>query len=143
MTTTFKDVTAAIIAQLEDNITSVDAGYAAADVRWPGVHFKPGTRNDWMGLDVVFAETAQSGLAAPNRFIAGYAQISLFQRVGKTTSADILTRMDNARDLFKMDTTLTAGADSVRFREPLPMPQIEEGEWVHQPLRCEFYLFTT
>ncbi len=145
MTTTYKDISDAILARVNSNLTTIDAAYTATDVRWPAGIFEP-KGNSWMAVDVDFTEARQQGLQSPNRRIDGFLFFQLFQRVGVdglNGQALLMARLDGARDLFPLGQTLAAGGDNLRFKEPVPsLPSDEGPEWMPQALRCPFYLFT-
>ncbi len=147
MTTTYKDITSAIIAQVKNNLTSIDAAWTeTVNVRWPATIFELQEINSWMAVDVELTDEKQQGILSPNRRIDGFLFYQLYQRVGVDGvdgQALLMARLDGARDLFPFGQTLAAGGENIRFRSPVPALSSDEGpEWIPQALRCPFYLFT-
>lgn len=143
MSTSYKDIVAAITSRVESNLTSIDSGYSATvDVAWPNVDFAADNLADWMSVDVQFTGARQAAVGSTGRRIDGALVLGFFaQRTDGLN--ELQTRVDNAADLFAAGTSVTSGSTTVRFRTPQAVtPDPNVAEWCRQILTCPFTVYT-
>lgn len=144
MTTTFEDIRTAVIAQVKNNLASIDAAWtASANVAWPGVHFPAAGKVSFMAVDIDYHSVRQAAIGSPTRYIEGSVSLSFFAPQG-TASADatLAAHLDHAQDLFPLGLSLTIGVAVLRFRAPSPRPPREDdAEFLLGGLECPFYTY--
>ena len=139
MTTTYKDIEAAIRTYVSDNAASVNAEWTVTRILWPNVRVDfTGMQGSFLNLQIMLDTARQANLGALRR-IDGQVEIGGLIRKGEGQD-ELMVWQDSLRDLFAMGTTIDANGVRLLFREPIPSPMIVPFEgWAYLPLECPFY----
>ena len=142
MTTNYQDIRSAILGRIATNIALLDAAWSAtANVAWPGTHFPAGGKGTFMAVDVNMKGARQAAIGSPTRRIDGDLDLTFFAVQGQS-DASLAKHMDAAQDLFPLGLGLTAGAATLRFLAPIPLPPHEnDNEFVLGVLKCPFFTY--
>jgi hypothetical protein len=140
------DITAALIAQVVNNLASIDATWVStANIAYPGVHLPIGSVPSFVALDLVFDHVKQAWLG-PNAdyYVEGTWVMAFFGEQG-SGSAGLAQHRDAARALFAQGSQLGFGTNGrvLVFRPPVPEgPRENDNELLEGILRCPFYTYT-
>ena len=107
-------------------------------IAWENVPFTPVIGTAYIKPVLLPGEPQQAeiGTNGINRHY-GIFQISIFAPAGKGI-ATISSLRDGLIDFFKRGTTLTHSGVTVRIRKAYPAPQMQETDWLHQPITIQF-----
>ena len=144
MGTEHADILTVIRTRVQANLAAINGAWTDDDVAWPGASLELPGKDSWMRMDVFFTDNRQVELNGTER-IDGFLQLSFFQKPasGVDVMVALMQYVDAAKGVFSLGLSLAAGARFVRFLAPIADPYLADEEgWIHQPLRCPFYLDT-
>ena len=139
MSDTLEDIRSAIMSRIASGFTAIPVAYPGKDANVDGV-------NHALQVDLNFEARKRAALgAAAGSRIDGHVVLTVLARQDATAqvgTAALEGYLDDLSDLFPSALNIAAGANTLRFKEPVPGGTQNMEGWVGRQLRCPFYLFT-